>query len=944
MQTPPSFLSNLSTPSAAEGLKSPISLTTTTKQQHQQQEEELEEQRLRNSPQFITCSDENAMPTLSNMYSRNTSSPFVTTSRGSRRSKHQKTRIGISNSSFDDMLSFATPLSPAPPHCGFDVFTSPFGPCEHIPGPHQSFNEVNTSHCALRNTSYNNSFINSNNISHVNDLGSGGINMKSGEDSVEVSCPLANDSHLYSKKEEGVGSVSQSVGSEYQGAIHKCNTSLFKSFGKSLGLISSLSHRISHVMTTVAHTTVGGQRNSQEDAVCIHERVPFPTECSLSQKEKDHHHHHHHTNSGKVHLYNMYGVFDGHNGDRLSNLASLYYLEHFNEALTRSAWQYPSIDNAEEGYTSESATIFNRREEGGTSSVTNTNSNSGMKVSGKSVGELPITEETILPPQRFVSNALVQSLIHLDRTLYDTARETQKRCVGTTAGIVACYEGTSPTQSGCIPSYISIANLGDSRAVLARTSDGSVLISTLDHRIATHPWEKTRVAQCGGCIECDRVDGALQVTRSLGDYIYKLPPEQWVSQAEIEEKKKKKEDSRSEMMSSAFGSSMLEWMNTTVPQVDITVPLCEDNLMKSNEDLTDHLSPVFQSFSQIGVTTATTTSNSNNNNNNNDNDSDSCGKRLRYCSISATPHRDSVAPLIQLEDSEAEPCLTSNIVSNIADVYEAELKGDEFLVLATDGLWDHMSTEEVVDFVRTRLLHSGILSGNRPLQSQQQQQQQEKEKEEEEKEEEEEEEENENEKEQEQMDESVELLVLSTGCSQQLPAFTYCDTLKAPQDGRQTPPPPTPPPLPPPLLSISSSHDCPHFSSSALLHVRYNGSDDVGGESQGTDRRFSTPPPQCMLSRREDRMNLNSFRFAMNENNNNNNNNNNSDAHKMSPGTPTNSEASTQYCGNSLRHVLQEIANSLADHVVHDLHSGDNVTIVLLVFHSSDEYQGGSIR
>ena len=66
--------------------------------------------------------------------------------------------------------------------------------------------------------------------------------------------------------------------------------------------------------------------------------------------------------------------------------------------------------------------------------------------------------------------------------------------------------------------HIFIANLGDSRAILCRS--GAVYFSTLDHK-PSNPEEKQRIQDAGGNVMIERVNGALAVSRALGDYEYK---------------------------------------------------------------------------------------------------------------------------------------------------------------------------------------------------------------------------------------------------------------------------------------------------------------------------------------------------------------------------------------------------------------------------------------
>ncbi|XP_071447361.1 protein phosphatase 1B-like isoform X1 [Hetaerina americana] len=68
------------------------------------------------------------------------------------------------------------------------------------------------------------------------------------------------------------------------------------------------------------------------------------------------------------------------------------------------------------------------------------------------------------------------------------------------------------------PKFIYIANCGDSRAVLC--SEGHPTFSTQDHKPMI-PSEKDRIQKAGGSVMIQRVNGALAVSRALGDYEYK---------------------------------------------------------------------------------------------------------------------------------------------------------------------------------------------------------------------------------------------------------------------------------------------------------------------------------------------------------------------------------------------------------------------------------------
>lgn len=74
---------------------------------------------------------------------------------------------------------------------------------------------------------------------------------------------------------------------------------------------------------------------------------------------------------------------------------------------------------------------------------------------------------------------------------------------------------------------IICANAGDSRTVLGRRAQGVGLIEaeplSFDHK-PENLEEKTRIEKAGGFVEMNRVNGNLNLSRSLGDFEYKNNP------------------------------------------------------------------------------------------------------------------------------------------------------------------------------------------------------------------------------------------------------------------------------------------------------------------------------------------------------------------------------------------------------------------------------------
>lgn len=85
--------------------------------------------------------------------------------------------------------------------------------------------------------------------------------------------------------------------------------------------------------------------------------------------------------------------------------------------------------------------------------------------------------------------------------------------------------GTTAVALLVSPRCLTVANLGDSRAVLCRK--GNPLPMSKDHK-PRGPTERYRILQAGACIIDGRVNGDLALSRALGDFRHKnvpgLPP------------------------------------------------------------------------------------------------------------------------------------------------------------------------------------------------------------------------------------------------------------------------------------------------------------------------------------------------------------------------------------------------------------------------------------
>ena len=89
---------------------------------------------------------------------------------------------------------------------------------------------------------------------------------------------------------------------------------------------------------------------------------------------------------------------------------------------------------------------------------------------------------------------------------------------------ISQFTGCTATVVIVTKDSIYCANAGDSRVVLGRTSkSNSVEALSEDHK-PDNVDEKKRIEAAGGFVEENRVNGSLNLSRSLGDFEYKSNP------------------------------------------------------------------------------------------------------------------------------------------------------------------------------------------------------------------------------------------------------------------------------------------------------------------------------------------------------------------------------------------------------------------------------------
>jgi len=122
-------------------------------------------------------------------------------------------------------------------------------------------------------------------------------------------------------------------------------------------------------------------------------------------------------------------------------------------------------------------------------------------------------------PRHGVGAALTKTLLALDEQLQKDTSAEESGTTGTTVNIVVTNAGQKPPAEDKQWRKIWCANAGDARAVVCK-GGGVAFELSKDHRL-TDPAERRRVESSGGCVDDDRIDGMLAVSRAIGDFDFK---------------------------------------------------------------------------------------------------------------------------------------------------------------------------------------------------------------------------------------------------------------------------------------------------------------------------------------------------------------------------------------------------------------------------------------
>ncbi|EGC32795.1 hypothetical protein DICPUDRAFT_95193 [Dictyostelium purpureum] len=369
----------------------------------------------------------------------------------------------------------------------------------------------------------------------------------------------------------------------------------------------------------------------------------------------------------------LFGVFDGHGGERASNFVKKKIVNCLNKFVKENKAGYSSKNS----YTS--PTNSNCSSSSSTSSTTSTT---------------PSTSSVTSPPSNIISHQINGSSSSVGPSALNSS---------TGIGGGHCFQNPPNSQP-----LLIVANAGDSRGVLCR--NGKALPLSYDHKPG-NPKEKQRISSAGGKIEWDyneriwRVSGILSVSRGIGD----IPLKKWViCDPEFVVFPLKGPSIRRNRVHYTSSSASASPTSST-PKAFKSSPQMNSRFFFSpsfkNKPVTG--SPSQSNSPQI----FTPYINQSNYQQNNGISSPSSSIASETPSLNSTDHRNHNHSNINNHSLLTPPPSSishhnhhhqhkmyycSNHQFNYGEV-------DQFFVLATDGIWDVFENQELVDFINENI-------------------------------------------------------------------------------------------------------------------------------------------------------------------------------------------------------------------------------------------------
>lgn len=285
-----------------------------------------------------------------------------------------------------------------------------------------------------------------------------------------------------------------------------------------------------------------GRRKTQEDAAIIETNL-FLRDNGANNKATS-------TSHSFCSCHAMFGIFDGHGTSFASNFAAENFTSIFCEQPSFLEYFRQNV-NHNGGWLGNSITqeTIPRTSEGNTKTATTRNETENVIHETKKFSDRSNAKEQ---PGSFkfshlLETAIQQTFIELDARMLQELMSTTKQNKAETqqknrpnfpaSNNMASSSLFDDSESGTTaiiilltPNDIICANLGDSRAMLCRSSsDGpnekskrnNTIISLSNDHKPCNEEEKARIEAAGGVVLGDKIEGRLAVSRALGDFDFK---------------------------------------------------------------------------------------------------------------------------------------------------------------------------------------------------------------------------------------------------------------------------------------------------------------------------------------------------------------------------------------------------------------------------------------